>query len=106
MTVATIMCLVVTFDITDSIDNILKLTLICRKNQEPLSKFKINLDLADTFSSMITIPLILEQTVINLISPQLFLDIQAADAFNSALLDSLDSRFIASKGFSNVKHTY
>lgn len=105
MTVATIMCLVVTFDIIDSIDNILKLTLICHKSQKPLSKFEIYLDLADTFSSTITTPLILEQTVINLIFPQLFLGIQAADAFNSALLDSLDSRFVASKSLSNIKYT-
>ena len=73
LTVATIMRSVLTFNITDGIDGMLKLMLVCRKSREPLelSKFEAYVDLADTFSGTITIPPILEQTAIDLASPRL-----------------------------------
>ena len=107
LTVATIMRSVLTFDITDGIDGMLKLTLVCRKSREPLelSKFKAYIDLVDTLSGTITIPPTPEQTVIDLASPRLSPGVRAADAFNSALLDPSDSRFVASEGLSNAEHT-
>ena len=101
------MCSVLTFDIIHDIDVILESTLVCRKSQEPfqLSKFEAYVDLADIFSYTITIPLTPKQTTINLASPRLCPGIQAADAFNSALLNPFNSQFAASKGFSNAKHT-
>ena len=98
---------VLTFDITDGIDRILKSTLVCRKSREPLelSKFEAYVDLADTLSGTITIPPTPEQAAIDLASPRLSPGVRAADAFNSALLDPSDSRFVASEGLSNAEHT-
>ena len=107
LTVATIMRSVLIFNITNGIDGMLKLTLVYHKSREPLelSKFEAYIDLADTLSGTILIPPIPKQTAINLASPQLSPGVQTANAFNSALFDPSDSRFIASEGLSNAEHT-
>ena len=70
LTVATIMRSVLTFNIIDGIDGMLKSTLVCCKSQEPLklSNFEVYMDLVDTLFDMIAISSTLEQTVINLTS--------------------------------------
>ena len=67
LTVAIIMCSILTFDITNGINGMLKSILVCCKSGEPLklSKFEVYVKLADTFSGIITIPSILEQTAID-----------------------------------------
>lgn len=63
------------------------------------------IDLADILSSTTIILPTPKQTAIDLASPRRSPGVRAADALNSALFDPSDSRFVASKGFSNVKHT-
>lgn len=108
LTIATIMRLVLTFDITNSINEMLKSMLVYCNSQEPLklSKFNTYMDLTDIFSGTITILLIPEQTAINLASLQLSPGVQIVDAFTLAFFNSLNSWFIASKNLSNAEYTY
>lgn len=103
-----IMRLVLIFDITNSIHGMLKSMLVYCKSQKQLkpSKFETYIDLADTFSSTITILPIPKQTTINLVSLQLSPSVQVVDAFTLAFFNSFNFQFIASKDLFNAEHTY
>lgn len=104
LTIAMLICSVLTFDITKSIVETWKLALICCKTETPLvlHNYKAYMSLAKTLKK---IPPILIQTVIDFAFPWLAPGIRASNDFNIILVDPPESRFIASKGLSNADHT-
>ncbi len=106
LTISAMMRSVLTFSLSDGIAKTTKLGLVCRRGRKSLSLFNLEpYGFPDRKSdNMPVIPEMPEESPLTITSPRLTPGVRAADNFRVALVEPPESRFIASKGLSDIDH--
>ncbi len=108
LTISAMICLVLTFSLSNGIAETTKFRLVCRPGQKSLLLFNLEpYGFPDRKSdNMPVIPEMLEESRLTISSPRLTPGVRAADDFCVALVEPPKSRFIASKGLSDIDHIH
>ena len=101
LAVAAMMRSVMTFDLSEGIEEISKLGLVCRKGREQLSLEKLG---AYNETNEENVREKEKESLLNASSPRLGPAVRAADGFHSILVERPESRFVASEGLADIEH--
>ncbi len=106
ITILAMMRLVLTFSLSDGIAETTKLGLVCRPGRKSLSLFNLEpYGFLDRKSDdMPVIPEMSEESPLTISPPRLTPGVHVADDFRVALVEPPESRFLASKGLSDIDH--
>lgn len=101
LAVAAMMRSVMTFDLSEGIEETHKLALVCRKGRESLMLEKLE---AFGKGHEDKLPETETESSLTASSPRLDPGVRAADAFRSVLVDPPESRFVAGEGLADMDH--
>lgn len=105
LTVSAMMRSVLTFNLSNGIEETKKLGLVCHSGRKSLSLSDLEpYGFKDKKSDDVVIPETEAESPLTISSPRLTPGVRAADGFHHALVDPPESRFTASEGLSNIDH--